>query len=217
MNAVTEQTHHLPFSRRGVLAALLSVLLTASSLGPGNDDAEAKKHGKHRKNTKRRKPKAKTRIDAVCPALEADSGLISTNGNLRLAQTFTALRSGPLARAELHIRENPGVLGDLVLQIGAVDAFGTPTNEVLASTSLANQAIPDGESTVAFAFSKPAVVAAGTQYALILTRPGSDILEWVGQGGDSCAGTEFISDNQTAPFVGVSNALDLIFTTFVKS
>ncbi len=182
----------------------------------GGGEAEAKKHGKRKKN--RNDKKAKTRADASCPGPSGDGvGLSIAFADVRLAQTFTAFRSGRLLQTALQIDKSEGSFGDYVLQLGAVDTFGVPTNEVLAATTVANGSVPVGETLVPFTFAQPAAVVAGKQYALVLTRPGSDRLFWRGHFGDSCGGRSFNSGNLTVPFKGASIDLDLIFTTFVRS
>jgi len=198
-----------------MLAGLTGGLLAAVSRAFGGEDAAARKNGNQKK--KRKNKKAKVRADAICPGPNDDGGISIVFADGRAAQTFTALRSGPLVGAELLIGKLNGTFGDYILQLGRVDSFGVPTNEVLASTSVANGNVPGGESMVGFSFAKPFSVVAGAQYALILARPGAIELLWRGHFGDTCAGRAFASDNLTAPFDGVSIALDLIFTTFVRS
>jgi len=203
-------------SRRGVLAGL-GGLLAASPLARSND-AVARKRGKRRKKKRKHKkdPKLQTRVDATCPGPTDDHGLSSLTGDVRFAQTFTAQASGQLVRAELQLLHFS--LGDYILQVGTVDAFGVPTNEVLAVTSVASAEVPEGdEVTARFNFGSPAELKAGTQYALVLTRPGSDTLIWRGHFDDTCAGRAFFSGDQTSPFVGESIELDLIYATFVQS
>jgi hypothetical protein len=108
-------------------------------------------------------------------------------------------------------------MGDYILRLGPLDASGIPTNDVLAEASVANAAVPDFESIVNFVFVKPATVGAGTEYALILTRPGGDLLAWDGHINDTCAGSAFVSRDQSAPFLAAPPGIDLIFTTFVSS
>jgi hypothetical protein len=134
-----------------------------------------------------------------------------------LAQTFVALASGALVSAQLPLVKQPGTAGEYLLRLGPVDGSGLPTNDVLAETSVSNLSVPTGSSTVTFTFANPAAVAAGTQYALILTRPGSTHLQWDGHLGDTCAGRGFVSTDQAAPFAEEIEGLDLIFTTFVSA
>jgi hypothetical protein len=213
-------------SRRSVLAVLISGLIAAGLYAPEADETEAKKHGKRQKKRKRKKkdkpsptslppPGAVTRADATCP--DPTGAFLITDGDERIAQTFTAIGNGALVRAELVIFKVQGTFGDYILHLGAVDAFGVPSNEVLAESVVANARVPANESTLTFSFANPATVATGTQYALVLTRPGSSQLEWLGSFGDPCFGRAFISPNQTTAFEADNTGLDLGFTTFVSS
>lgn len=203
-------------SRRGLFAGLTGGVLATGPLGLVSDDSEAKKKGKRKKKRKNNKPK--TRPDATCLGAAKDEGLVGLgDGNNRIAQTFTALTSGSLVRADLRVRKAESSAGDYIVQLGTVDSFGTPTNEVLAVASVPSGEVPDGDSTVPFSFSQPVSVVAGTQYALILTQPGSAFLGWTGHFGDPCAGRRFVSLNQSSPFQAGDNEFDLEFTTFVRS
>jgi len=219
-----DMTHAAPWrtrftaaSRRGVLAALAGGLMAPLPLGlavaPSEVQASSKR--KKRKNKKKKKQRGPvTRADATCPGPSDDLFII--NGGARFAQTFTATASGPLVRAELGINKNSGSNGDYLLSLSPVDDAGVPTNAVLAVALVPNANVADGESTVAFAFPDPATVAAGVQFALVLTRLNDDSLTWVSRAGDVCVGRGFVSNNQSAPFAVAPNT-DFIFTTFVRS
>jgi hypothetical protein len=228
-------------SRRIVLAGLTSGIFAALPLALTIEETEAKQKGQGRKHKKRSKHKGQKDsppasppaspppspapspppgpvavVDATCPG-PGGVYLAINNGNYRFAQTFTALASGPLVEAQLRIGKQVGSAGDYILRLSPVDAFGVPTNDVLASASAANSAVPDGFATVSFTFSFPFQIVAGTQYALVLTRPGSTHLLWEGHSGNTCAGHVYDSPSQTAPFLANFADLDLVFTTFVSS
>ena len=206
-------------SRRSLFAGLTGGLLMALPLALGTEDAAAKKKGKkHKKKHKKQPatPQAPTiKSDAVCPGPTNDAYAIG-GVDWRLAQTFTALTSGSLVKAELLLSEPAGSLGDYVLRIAPADGAGIPTNIILAETAVLDINVPNGKSTVSFTFANPASVVAGNSYALVLTRPGSDKLVWLGHIGNSCAGTTYFSESQFGQFVAVGN-IDLIFETFVNS
>jgi hypothetical protein len=63
--------------------------------------------------------------------------------------------------------------GDYVLRLSPLDGSGVPTNTVLVETAAADATVPLGESMVSFSFAAPFFVAAGTQYALVLTQRGA--------------------------------------------
>jgi hypothetical protein len=196
-------------------------------------ETDAKNHGGHKKKQKKRKhgqqdqpsppsppsppppPSAITRVDASCVA--PTGSVILVDGNARIAQTFTALTSGLLVSAHLELEKDAGTAGDYILQLAPVDNFGTPTNDVLARTTVANLTVPTGASTVIFDFASPFAVVAGTQYALVLTRPAAVNNFWHVLTEDPCLGGAFTSPNQTAPFTRNNANADLVFTTFVQS
>jgi hypothetical protein len=205
-------------SRRGLLGGLsATALVLAATRLP--IDAEAKKKKKHKKKKHKKQPATPqtpvTKADAVCPAPTNDAYAIG-GVDWRLVQTFTALASGSLVKAELLLSEPAGSLGDYVLRIAPTDGAGIPTNIILAETAVLDIDVPNGKSTVSFTFAAPASVVAGNSYALVLTRPGSDKLVWLGHIGDSCLGTTYFSESQFGPFFPVGN-IDLIFQTFVSS
>jgi hypothetical protein len=205
-------------SRRGIVASLAGGLLAAGIGGLGADDADAKKKGKRRKKRKNKKEKngPKIRIDATC-LTSGGAGSGNGDGSVRFAQTFTALASGQLVEAELLVEKQAGSTGDFILRLSPVDGSGFPTNDVLAVTLAADASVPEDISTVTFVFGNPAAVVAGTEYALVLTRPGGDFIGAFGQLDNPCAGQRFFSPDQTAPFQLDSSGFDLEFATFVRS
>jgi hypothetical protein len=151
--------------------------------------------------------------DATCS--QAPNGTSGTDGDSRLAHTFTAIGSGPLVRADLLLDKREGSNGDYVLRLSPVDGAEVPTNTVLAETSVANANVPVGESTVSFSFAAPFSIVSGTPYAVVLTRPGDDSFGWRFRNENPCAGRSFISTSQTGPFTTDND--DFIFATFVSS
>ena len=214
-------------SRRGLLTGLSATALAlAATRLPIAVDAKKAKKQKHKKKKHKKQPATPqttpetpatpvTNADAVCPGPTNDAYAIG-GVDWRLAQTFTALTSGSLVRAELLLSEPAGSLGDYVLRIAPADGAGIPTNIILAETAVLDINVPNGKSTVSFTFAAPASVVAGNSYALVLTRPGADKLVWLGHIGDSCTGTTYLSESQFGEFVAVGN-IDLIFQTFVNS
>jgi hypothetical protein len=216
--------------RRVLLAALSGGLLTLGAGILDLNEAAAKKHAadrrrkRRRRDARRKKRKSRqqadpiTRVDATCTG--AREGFIAdVDGDARLAQTFTALASGPLVRAEIPISKDAGSDGDYILRLSPLDGAGVPTNDVLAEAAVADDTLPLGESTLTFTFTSPAPVVAGVTYALVLTRPGIGVVAWVGENIDNpCAGRAFFSPDQTTPFTDdVAPGTDLFFTTFVTS
>jgi hypothetical protein len=208
-------------SRRDLFAGLTGGLLMALSSVLGAEEAAAKKKRKKRKKHKQtpmpQTPATPaTKADATCSG-PSDTTTGGSNGDHRLAQTFTALASGPLVRVDLPGHKLAGSGGAYILRLSPVDGAGVPTNTILASASMPNLSVPDGNTTLTFTFADPASVVAGTQYALVLTRPNSNQMAWRGHVGDTCSGSHFYSLSQTAAFYESVTTLDLNFTTFVTS
>jgi hypothetical protein len=210
-------------SRRGLLTGLsataLALAATRLPIAVEAKKAKKKKHKKKKHKKQSATPQTPatpvTKADAVCPGPTNDAYAIG-GVDWRLAQTFTALTSGSLVKAELLLSEPAGSLGDYVLRIAPADGAGIPTNIILAETAVLDIDVPNGKSTVSFTFANPASVVAGNSYALVLTRAGSDKLVWLGHIGNSCTGTTYFSESQFGQFVAVGN-IDLIFETFVNS
>jgi len=118
----------------------------------------------------------------------------AVGANLRDAQTFTAVNSGEVTDAQVYITTStPAGNGgevtdaqaypsthrtvDLTMKITTVDSSGQPTDNVLASTTIANL-LPSKSAhprVVTGTFSDPASVVSGRKYALVLstTTPNS--------------------------------------------
>jgi hypothetical protein len=207
-------------SRRGIIAGLASGLVATGIVVANVDEAEARK--KRKRNRKRKNKKDRkgnnpptTRADATCSG-PPDFGLSNPEGNIRFAQTFTALATGPLVSAELQLNKREGSTGDYILRLSPVDGAGIPTDEVLAETSVANADVPAGGPIVTFTFADPFSVKAGADYALVMTRTEGDV-GWFALGNNSCSGRAFQSNSQAGPFFESSDSDDFIFTTFVTS
>jgi hypothetical protein len=130
----------------------------------------------------------------------------------RDVQTFTAQRTGSLVRGETEISK-PGGAADWVMQIVTTDGSGTPTNNVLASTTIANASVPDGDSRIVGLFASPASVVAGQQLGLLIARPG-DSYTLRDRSDDPCPGQEFFSASG-GPFMA-EPIFDFVFAVFVK-
>jgi hypothetical protein len=162
--------------------------------------------------------KHKQHPDASCQVSPNRSFI--TNGESRIAQTFTAQRSGALTAAQVEIQKfDATAKGDYILQIGLVNSSsGVPDQQdnVLASAIIPDSKVPTGDSTITGRFRNPATVVSGTQYALILIRPSSSNLTWDANSTDACIGKAFHSPTQVSPFLE-STDFDLIFATFVSA
>jgi hypothetical protein len=86
------------------------------------------------------------------------------------AQTFTAEKTVRVTDAQAYVLIYR--TGDLTMQITTVDSSGNPTNNVLASTTIADPPLSDqfvNPQPVTGNFSNPAAVASGNKYALVLS------------------------------------------------
>jgi hypothetical protein len=216
-------------SRRGWLSGLAVGLLAALPFVRGASEAAGKK--KHKRKKKKKKtvsppplspppsppppPPPTTKADASCPG--PGNSTFSTIGSNRFAQTFTALASGQLVSAQAVLEKDPNSIGAFIMHLVTVDAAGVPTNTVLDTATVANSQVPNGLSTVTFSFPSPATVAAGSQYALVVTRPGANFVRWRGHGSDVCAGAGFTCPNDSGQFAISDPPRDFLFTTFVNS
>jgi hypothetical protein len=155
-------------------------------------------------------------LDARCGPREVTSSTSAAGGH-GVAQQFTALRTGRLTVAQVEIQKLAAdVPADWLVQINEVDAAGVPTYSNLASATVPFSSAPVGDSTINGEFAAPPTVEAGQQYALVISRPGGDVLR-VGQriGEDDCPGRKF-SFTPPNPFLPIGTpADDLAFATFV--
>jgi len=135
-------------------------------------------------------------------------------GTSRFVQTFTAGITGGLTTAQVDVTKF-GSPGDYRLDISEVDGAGIPTNNTLASATVADADVPPDESLITGSFGNPALVSADQQYALIVTRPTSNGLQVGTRTGNDCPGQLFFSNTQTGSFNLLGDTYDLIFAVFV--
>jgi len=159
---------------------------------------------------------------ATCnpPPSSTDNATLVLSGDDRLAQTFVAELGGKLSRVELKISVNADTSGDLVVQIAKVNAAGTPTNRILATTTVPSAALPVNTTALVSAKFRrrgAAKVVAGTPYAIIVQRQGAANLFLPLRTDDPCPeGAIFKSLSKTGPFETQGNGTyDLPFTAFV--
>src|SRR5262249_23614464 len=91
---------------------------------------------------------------------------------------------------------------------------GTPTNNVLASTTIASASVPDGDSRIVGLFASPASVVAGQQFGLLIARTG-DSYTLRDRDDNPCPGQEFFSASG-GPFMDERPAFDFVFPVFVR-
>lgn len=137
-------------------------------------------------------------------------------GNDRLAQRFVAGRSGVLRQVRFDVFKDASSPGDWVVQIVKAVGIGItrPSNsplDVLAANTIADSSVPDGESTLSVSFAGPRLVK-DTEYAAVLSRPGSTIWGARVHGVDTCGGQDFAALGGDA---FISGGTDLVLSVWV--
>ena len=87
-------------------------------------------------------------------------------------QTFTAGLSGELTSVTIFLKNGGAATEDLSVAISAVSG-GLPSGAALATQSIANADVPATEGALTVTFETPATVAAGTEYAILVSSPAS--------------------------------------------
>jgi hypothetical protein len=158
---------------------------------------------------------------AEVPDAKCEGPSNSTIGDYRVAQPFTALNTGHLVRFQAVAR-NVAAPSSWTVQIDAIDGSGKPANAPLAETTIPVGTTPPtgGPLQVEGSFPTPALVTAGTTYALVIapSTPGIGNLP-MATDGDRCPGQAYGDDAAnpgTWPFSYAALGLDLIFATFVE-
>jgi hypothetical protein len=144
-------------------------------------------------------------------------------GTYRFKQTFSPESSGALTRAEVDVTKAPGSSGNWIMQVilNSPIPVGTPTHAVIATTTIPDSSVPNGQSTITGEFADPPTVLTGglprRVYELVVTRPGStDVTVGYRQGND-CSGELLRSSSQTGPFYPFDGeASDMVFKAFVS-
>jgi hypothetical protein len=140
--------------------------------------------------------------------------LQTAGANARFAQTFTVQSTGAIMSAEVEIDKVTGA-GDYVIQIVAAPG-GVPSNEVLASATVNDSSLP---TTIHIAltatFTNPLPVAAGEQYAIVITRAAGAQLDLRVRSGDVCLGSLFLASAPPGDFGPVAGGFDMVFAVYV--
>jgi hypothetical protein len=143
-------------------------------------------------------------------------GLVSQFHVSSASQTFTTGRSGQLTNVDLQIFNEPylDAAGTVRLAVNPVNGGGTPNTAVelaVSTVTVASLSQTFAPATADFAFATPAVLVAGTTYAITLTEINGvhEHVYWAGATSDTYAGG--------APSqVGLgSPSGDLAFATYV--
>ena len=152
--------------------------------------------------------------DAGC-TVQPGLTIVQNNGDLKIAQTFTAIHTGRLDTVQMTVRNPTGATpGDWRFEIAAATG-GTP-GAVLASTTVPNTLAANVLGSITGTFSSPAAVTAGGSYAVLLSRPGSSKYEVADAAGDPCPGQQaFYQNLVSGPFISY-NFVDFGFATTVQ-
>jgi hypothetical protein len=188
--AATTSWRHRRLTRLGILAGLAFAIL-----GFGQTNAQA------------------ALLDASCPGPPDDGTTLPSNS--RLAQTFTALHTGTVVRAEVALNKGPND-APFTMQILDTNSSGVPVNGVLGSATTPGTSVPAGNTTLVGTFTSPASVVAGHLYALVVTRPDTWFL--TDRHFDPCPGLEVFSPDQTSPFEDPMGPVqyDFVYSVFVN-
>lgn len=196
-----------PVTRRRGLALLAGFGLVSGSLIEATDARKKKRKKKKKPAPSPAGPVAQT--DASC--IRDGSAWIETDW---VAQTFRAIRSGPLTSASVWLDPDVAV-ASFAMEIWTVDINDKP-GTVLAGTAISGaQAKPAATGQVTGVFAAPANVVAGLRYALVFTTPPGQIVDVRLHPQNLCAdGTMLIRNNgQIVPAPDV----DLHFETIVTA
>ncbi len=151
--------------------------------------------------------------DASCAA-NLGASIVQPDGDRKVAQTFTALHTGGLDTASTAVTTPVGATpGDWRLEIAATSG-GAPAG-VLASTTVPNTLAANTQGTITGTFANPPAVTAGGEFALLISRPGSNGYHVAEQGGDPCPGQGYFQNSPGGPFL-IDNFVDFRFATTVR-
>jgi hypothetical protein len=153
--------------------------------------------------------------DAMCLAPGVVFISPSDPANGRVGETFTALHTGQLTRAQISVNKSNTSTGDDALDVRALDGTGSPTETILASTTISNASVPSGTSTLTGSFSAPAEVVAGQRYALAVSRPGGSQLGVQISQTNPCPDGELFTSNGAGSGWSAHSTDDASFTVSV--
>jgi hypothetical protein len=150
-------------------------------------------------------------LDANCPGPPDDG--TTNQANSRFAQTFTALHTGTVVRAQVALNKQ-ATNGAFTVQILDTDPSGVPVNGVLGSGTVPGSSIPAGDTTLDATFSSPAPVTAGHLYALVVTRPESWSI--TDRHGNPCGGEEFYTEGPAFQPNMTPSPYDFVYSVYVN-
>jgi hypothetical protein len=142
-----------------------------------------------------------------------------TGTDLPFAQSFTPTSTGALTRARMLIGgASFDPVGDWHLDLVTTVA-GTPTFDVLASSTFDDAAVPPGVvSTIEWAFASAPIISAGQTYGLVLSRPSAgntDVTLRLPATNTDCPGGGSYLSFQLGPFNKLDASADFLYSVFV--
>jgi hypothetical protein len=134
----------------------------------------------------------------------------------RIAQTFTAGRTGHLDHVEVSL-QGLGFSGPVTVEIRNTVSH-LPGSTVLATTTVPEASLPTGRLRfMSFYFAPAAPVIAGTEYAFVIQAPGGNSMGVDGSQAEAYAsGAALVSTNSGTSFSAAPVA-DYKFQTFVET
>jgi hypothetical protein len=155
---------------------------------------------------------AQEALAASCAPQVGGNSAVVTGGHAR-AQTFTPSISGRLTSAQVVVARNSiGPVAPFELQIRALDPGTGEPDAVLASTTVPDDSVPQTMTApILGVLATPVNVAAGQDYALLVTRSAEYSLERTSLG---CPGTFWFASSGSGPWSS-SAVLDMVFSVFV--
>jgi hypothetical protein len=152
-------------------------------------------------------------FDAHC---DLGSGATAVLGNKEYSESFAAGHTGGLTRGfvETYNVMNKGSV--YTVEIWNADLFGIPTGTApLATTVVYNPA--SGYAFEYPAFSSPARVRAGNNYAMVVTVEETAYNGVTVSPGNICAGTFSLNQNGTGAFTADPSSRDMTFAVFIDA
>jgi hypothetical protein len=116
---------------------------------------------------------ARTRLKKAytCPPPPGNATSVGGGGTIRLAQSFTATRSGTLNQIKVAINKPAGSAGDFVVQLVTMDGALPSSNpfDVIAAATVLNDQVKAGNTTLVAHFATTRLEN-DTQYAVVVSR-----------------------------------------------
>jgi hypothetical protein len=147
----------------------------------------------------------KKRLTFACQGATTGHDALSAG---RYAQTFTAQRSGILREVRVRIQKGGTTPGNYVVQLVPVVA-GVPASSplwVFAAGMVADEAVPNGETTLVVRFTGTRLGQGGT-YAVVVMRLGTAELTLVTTDQASCADSQMFLAFGSGEFSPVEKAM----------